>query len=357
MREFYSRVAELLDYPRDRNGHQQGQEFIIAYLVKTVGSAPQSPGAKLIVHPDGMTEFTIGGGTLEAWVTKEALRLFEQGGTAMKEYELKDLGMYCGEAVKILYDVIEGRGEERRFYHRARALLEQGQRFVLAHLIGAANEGSRLLISQERAMESLGEEISPNLMDIISREAWALLSSGSTSGWYLSYPEAELFLELVEGPPRLLIFGAGHIGRRLAELAAATGIFQVEVADDRAGLLNELAPFVDRAYKIDQGYRGELPLSGERTFVAIITRSHRTDKVVLQKILGSGRTPAYLGMIGSSTKRAELFRMLIEEGIAEERLKQVHIPIGLPLGGKEPGEIAVSILAEIIKVKNALEEQ
>ncbi|MFQ6117701.1 MAG: XdhC family protein [Candidatus Bipolaricaulia bacterium] len=347
MREFYSRVAELLD---------RGWEFIIAHLVKTIGSAPQRPGAKLIVYPDGATEFTIGGGTLEVSVTEEALRLSRSSGPMVKEYELRALGMHCGGAVKVLYDALSGSEEERQFYHRARELLEQGQRFVIAHLIGTNDKNPKLLVFADGAVESLGGEVPPQLREAISKEARALLSSGSASGRYLSYPETELFLELVEGPPRLLIFGAGHVGAKLAELAAAIGGFRVEVVDDRAEFLDKLKPFADKVHKVEPGYRGRLPLPDERTFVAIITRSHETDKAVLQRILREGRPPAYLGVIGSIKKRAELFRMLIKEGIAEERLAQVHTPIGLPIGGKEPGEIAVSALAEIIKVKNGLEE-
>lgn len=361
MRDFYTRVAELLD---------QGQEFVTACLVRAWGSTPQRQGTRLIVHPNGKTELTIGGGTLENYVTKEALRLFQQGGILVKEYDLEDLGMYCGGAVKVLYEVVGRREGEKRFYHGARELLERGEQFFTAHLVNAVppipSGGFKLIIRSDGETESIyGENLLEDLLNIISKEAVALLTSGrgnllkecsSVDPNTGSEIRVEVFLEVVNRPPRLLIFGAGHVGTMLAKLAAATELFQVEVADDRTDSLEELKPFADEVYKVDRGYRGELPLLDERTFVAIITPSHLTDKIVLQRILGSGTPPAYLGMIGSAKKRAELFRMLIEEGIPKEQLQQVHMPIGLPIGGKEPGEIAVSVLAEVIKVKNRVEE-
>lgn len=360
MRDFYSRVVELLD---------RGREFIIAHLVEARGSAPQSPGAKLIVHPNGQTEFTIGGGALEAHVAKEAFKLAEHGKTLAEEYKLRDLGMYCGGAVRIFYEPI-GEAKATRFYEGVRELLGKGQRFAIAHLVNpgglASSTGLKMAIRADGEVDSIYcGSLPPELVAAIREDAVALLGSGKRAVMREFSPadpqargavEAEVFLEVVEGPLRLLIFGAGHVGVKLAELAVATGLFRVELADERAAPLEELEPFVERVYTVGQGYRGELPSADEQTFVAIITRSHETDKVVLQRILGSGRKPAYLGMIGSPRKREELFRMLIQEGIAEERLAQVHTPIGLPIGGKEPGEIAVSILAEVIKVKNAVEE-
>lgn len=361
MWHFYSRVAQLVD---------EGRGFAIAHLVKASGSSPQRERAKLIVHPGGATEFTIGGGTLEEQATQEALRLLRRNGTRVEEYELEDLGMYCGGRVKILYEVVGRSDEERRFYDKAQELLERGRAFVIAQLIkadrGTLPEGLKMLVYSGGEVEFPGGEWPSGLANMISEEARSLLASGGRSllkEYSFAFPamqgkaKAELFLEVVKLLPRLLIFGAGHVGAKLARLAAATELFRVEVADDRKQMLQELEPLVDQVYLVDHGFRDELPVPDERTFVAIITRAHQTDEAVLRKMLSQGSNPSYLGMIGSTRKRAELFRRLREEGISDEQLEQVQMPIGLPIGGKEPGEIAVSVLAEIIKEGNAVEEQ
>jgi xanthine dehydrogenase accessory factor len=162
---------------------------------------------------------------------------------------------------------------------------------------------------------------------------------------------------VIQSPQRLLIFGAGHVGRKLAEVASATGLFRIEIADDRAEYADpQKLSFVNKITLCPHNYEGDLPKPDERTFVAVITRCHQTDQVILRKLLGESELPPYLGMIGSVPKRAKLFKLLRDEGISEEKLNQVYSPMGLPIGGKDPGEIAISMLAEMVQVKNELEK-
>lgn len=336
MRAFYTRVAELV---------AAGHPFALAHLVSTRGSAPQRAGAKLLVHPDGQTEFTIGGGALEERVKAEAIQL--SSGARLLEWRLSDLGMYCGGAVKVFIEPVRG-----DFYRQIGELLRGAERLVLAHSVGPRPAGYPKMAFLADGAEH-GSDFPEDLTEAIREEARVLLARGGTA--FREYGEAQVFLEVVEGPPRLLIFGAGHVGRKLAQLAAATELFQVEVADERPDLLEEVTPFAARTHLID--YRGELPLPDSRTFVAIVTHSHETDRLVLEWLLRHEVSPAYLGMIGSRRKRVELLRRLAEAGLPQERLEGVRTPIGLPIGGREPGEIAVSILAEMIKVKNSLESE
>lgn len=338
MKSFYERVAELLD---------QGRAPVIAHLVEVRGSVPQRVGAKLLVHADGRTEFTIGGGALEECVKTEAMRLSPCSEALLLEYRLSDLGMFCGGAVKVFIEPAEA-----ELYRRMRELLGEAERLVLAHFIGPRPTKMALF---EGGLERSSGDFPADLVEAVREEARSLLSQGGGGTALREYGTARVFLEVVESLTRLLIFGAGHVGRKLAQLAAATELFQVEVADERPDLLEGVASFVARTHHID--YRGELPLPDHRTFVAIVTHSHETDRLVLGRLLRHGVSPAYLGMIGSMRKRIELFRRLAQEGLPEEWLERVHTPIGLPIGGKEPGEIAVSILAEMIKVKNSLEGQ
>jgi xanthine dehydrogenase accessory factor len=92
----------------------------------------------------------------------------------------------------------------------------------------------------------------------------------------------------------------------------------------------------------------------EDDFVVCMTMGHRTDRPILAEILRQGRLPAYLGVIGSEAKRKVMLRELTEEGIAFEIANQFRCPIGLRLGQNQPGEIAVSVAAELIQVRDAL---
>lgn len=348
---FYRRVQELL---------HQGRSFAVVHLVKAIGSAPQSPGAKMIVHSDKRTEFTIGGGPLEAQAAREAVLLFDHERTKVQEYSLAELGMHCGGGVRLFYELIKDTKEEAKFYDRVQELLTVARSFVIAHVTSASGfiplkGGAKMILHPTGETEFKIEEIHH---EGLKHETDALFFAGGTilKEYGLEDPHCggslEVFLEVVNNPLRLLIFGGGHVGAKLAELAAVSGTFQVEVADDRAEYATaERLPFADKVDPLAHNYSGDLPEHDKRTFVAILTRCHQTDKVVLEKILNSDGLPRYVGMIGSAAKRAKLFERLRDEGVPERRLKQVHTPIGLPIGGNDPGEIATSILAEMIKVK------
>lgn len=155
-----------------------------------------------------------------------------------------------------------------------------------------------------------------------------------------------VLLEIVERPPRLLVVGAGHCGRALARAAVFTG-YDVTVADERASALDPaLFPPEAKLVKVAEDY-SDLPRPRPEDAVALVSRGHLTDGLALRRLCGI--PVAYLGMIGSNAKRKALFDELSGEGFAGEDLARVKNPIGLPIGAKTPEEIAIAILAELIK--------
>lgn len=160
----------------------------------------------------------------------------------------------------------------------------------------------------------------------------------------------EIFVEHLEGQPRLIILGAGHVSRALAPLAATTG-FAVEVLDDREELLTDaaFAEVATRAYDADElGDAIPDPRAGD--YIVIVTRDHQRDERALAMCLE--RPHAYLGMIGSRRKVHTVLRRVLrrydERDRARPDLSKLRAPIGLALGGRTPAEIAVSIAAELV---------
>jgi xanthine dehydrogenase accessory factor len=157
---------------------------------------------------------------------------------------------------------------------------------------------------------------------------------------------AEVLLEAAATGPRLLIFGAGHVGLALARLAGPVG-FACEIVDDR----EEFCATAERAgiarvHRCDAEYGDGVPAIDEGCYVAVVTRCHRTDRLALKTVLK--RPAAYVGLIGSRRKKSVIFRELTEaDGVDPEALGRVRCPIGLPLGGETPEEIALSIVAEL----------
>lgn len=152
---------------------------------------------------------------------------------------------------------------------------------------------------------------------------------------------------------QIVIFGAGHVAQALVRCLLETECHVVCV-DGRQDWLIRLP----QSGKLTKVQLDNLPdyvakLSDD-DFVVCMTMGHRTDKPVLEEIFRQGRQPAYLGVIGSAAKRKVLVRELTESGIAADTAERFRCPIGLDLGTNQPGEIAVSIAAELIQTRDAV---
>ncbi len=154
-----------------------------------------------------------------------------------------------------------------------------------------------------------------------------------------------LFYEFLSAEARLYVFGAGHVGSLLARLAWETAAFPVVVFDERPEHAGELCPGV--VVRHLPGY-AEIPALPLKAYVVICTDSHERDFQVARQVLGQDPGPPYVGMLGSLRKSEEIRARLLGAGISEERLARLHCPVGLPLGGRFPGAVALSILAEIL---------
>jgi xanthine dehydrogenase accessory factor len=158
--------------------------------------------------------------------------------------------------------------------------------------------------------------------------------------------EALVFLEVHRPKDKLLIIGAGHIGQKLTPMAKLLD-FHVTVLDSREEFVTrERLPEADSLVVGHPAKTSELVPVDESTHVVIVTHGHMHDKDALRSVAGS---PArFIGMIGSRRKVKTVLSELEEEGVPTEALARVRAPIGLDLGGHTPGEVSVSILAQII---------
>lgn len=148
-----------------------------------------------------------------------------------------------------------------------------------------------------------------------------------------------------------MIFGAGHVGVALARLAATVG-FRPQIVDDRAPACDAAREArVGEVFHCDASFEAGVPPLDGSCFVAVVTRCHATDRLALRHVLATA--PRYVGLIGSRRKKAVIFAQLREEdGATDAALGPIRCPIGLPLGGDTPAEIAVSIVAELLQERN-----
>lgn len=249
----YSRLGEL---------QASCQPVALCTVVRTSGSVPRRPGAKMLVHPDGRIEGTIGGGEMESRVVAEALAALADGQPRTLEYALTD----------------PKRGD-------------------------------------------------PGIC-------------GGT---------VEVYVEPVQPEPTLLIVGAGHVGRALAQLAHFVG-YRVLVSDDRPEMLTPDA--IPQAQALFAGPLAELPEQVDinpQTYIVLTTRNAEIDVKGLPSLLSS--SAGYIGVIGSRRRWAEARKKMEAAGVPLAQLDRVHSPMGLELNAETPEEIALSILAEIVMLR------
>ncbi len=234
---------------------------------------------------------------------------------------------------------------------------EQGEAAVLATVIeagqnGQVEAGDKCLILDGRV--KTGTIHHAGLLRAILEEAEACLKEEKSRLVPLAVPEAggkvEVFFEVMPSPPKLIVVGAGHIAVPLVTFAKILD-FYVSVLDDRILFANrERFPEADEILVGDMAatLKG-IPITPS-TYIVLITRGHKYDEPCLREIIHS---PAkYIGMIGSKRRTKACFqRFREEEKIAEEIIQRVYAPIGLAINTETPEEIALSILAEIIKVR------
>ncbi len=186
------------------------------------------------------------------------------------------------------------------------------------------------------------------LDNIVIDEALKAIKAGEAGIVELESGDLEVFVEPFKPQPTFLICGAGHIAVPLAKMAKLLD-FNVAVIDDRASFANqERFPDADQIIVSDfVSALRDFPITSD-TYVILITRGHQHDVVSLKEVIDS--PAAYIGMIGSRRRVFAVFKLVHEEGMALEKLARVYSPIGVDLAAETPAEIALSIVAEIVKV-------
>ena len=344
------------------------QEAALITVTGVLGSVPRKPGAKMLVLADGTTIGTIGGGCGEAEGRQEALQVI--AAARAKPYELnmtaemaEEEGMVCGGIMELFIDYLgfEASEKEAELYEKYLKALQETENPTMVTVIAAENEeliGKKLFVKGNgettgdlgvEALNTAGLENAQIELKGFRPQRIALNADFEPSAFTERKAAYRLFIEPASAEVRLLILGAGHIAMPLALMAKVVG-YEVTVVDDRLAFANYARfPTADEVICNDFAAALDGLEITPQTFVVVITRGHRYDKVCLQKVLG--QPAAYIGMIGSRKRVKALFAELEEEGVPKELLQKIYSPIGLKIGAETPEELAVCILGELIQVQ------
>jgi xanthine dehydrogenase accessory factor len=349
----------------------QKLEAALIIVTSVLGSSPRKPGTKMLVFADGTTVGTIGGGCGEAEGRREALNVI--AAYTSKVYHLnmtadiaQEEGMVCGGSMEIFIDYLGFQSpiEQTNSNKEYLSAIKETPNPIIVTLIEALDVqliGKKLFIKQNGdILGDLGrEELSRIAQERAKIEGKScrlqLISLDSEFEPCVSSVKKAAYRLLIEPPTtvgQLLILGAGHIALPLATMAKIIG-YEVSIVDDRPSFANSTRfPSADTIICDDFARALDTIKINPQTFVVIITRGHRYDKVCLEKVIY--QPAAYIGMIGSRKKVKELLAELEEAGVPNRLLQKLYSPIGLKIGAETPEEIAVSILSELIKVQKGV---
>lgn len=300
---------------------REGARGAMATVARARGSTPVPAGTKMLVGAEARLIGSVGGGCVEADVIAAALRAQQSRQPALITHHLNadlagDLGLSCGGTVDIFVEplladdayleVLESAAEAESGLVRTALDWSQGPLKTFAQLLAGASTAPPATITRDNR-----------------------------------FVEERLTL-----PPRVLVFGAGHVGAAIAHAAAAAG-FRVAIIDDRPEYADP-ARFGDgidvRAADLEEAL-ARYPLQ-PRDAVVIATRGHRNDALILERV---AQSPAgYVGLLGSRRKKAVVTKGLTAAGVPAKALRRVRVPVGLAIGAVTPEEIAVSVVAELI---------
>ena len=343
---------------------KKGEQLALATIIQTKGSTPQVPGASAVFSEEGRLEGTLGGGLMEFEAEKKILQSIREGNSRLSNFYLKEdisseEGAICGGEAKILID--SSPEVHLDSFQELNQSLLQRRPGILATFIDMLSAEKISLLRQWVERKEKREMVLKNPFSSFQREIKKAFSENRPSLLKAEKKRAQgkakrslLFLEPIFPLPQLVIAGAGHIGQALTHLGSFLN-FEVTIIDDRPEYANkEMLPEADHIIVEEIGKALQnFPISAD-TYLVIVTRGHRRDGEALRQCIAS--RAAYVGMIGSRRKVNLMRKKFLEKRWATpDQFDRVHAPIGLDIQSKTVEEIAISIAAQLVLVRNQIQ--
>ena len=334
-------LSQLMDWL------EAGKQIALATVIQTWGSAPRPIGSTLAINSDMEMIGSVSGGCIEGVLLKEALEVIENGQPKLLEYGVSNaeawaVGLSCGGTIRIYLEPFTTLLGEESLWNHLQTLIYEHSGGTLITSINSSPAIKTLLFPDG---QTFGSKLASNI------QAAALQAYQNRSSQLLEVDDQVYFLHVFPKCSRLLILGAVDIGAQLVELATVFD-FETIVIDPREVFITKThfrkAP--DQLLQLwPQEILPKIPLDAY-TYAVLLTHDPKIDDPALEVLLASDI--AYIGALGgrkSQEKRQQRMRAL---GIAEENISRIKGPVGLAIHAQSAREVALSILAEIIQVKN-----
>jgi xanthine dehydrogenase accessory factor len=333
------------------NWNSQAKSIALATVIQTWGSSPRRAGAKMAITPDGGITGSVSGGCVEGAVFEEGVEALKKNQPKLLHFGVADetaweVGLACGGSIDIFVKPFDS-----EYFKSLRSVIVDEQSAVNLTIVRGPNDllGKEMLARDDGLVTGL---FGDHLHEAALRIANESLASGESRRAMLN-DDVEVFAEVILPPPTLIAVGGVHITIALMALAKTLG-YRTVVIDPRTAFGNEARfPNVDQLIQLwpDEAFQ-QIPIT-RSTAVAMLTHDPKLDDPALKIALPS---PAfYVGALGSKTTQAKRRQRLLEDGLTEAQLNRLYGPIGLEIEAHTPEEIAMSIMAEIVAVRNHAE--
>lgn len=313
---FYRKILKKL---------KDNQKLYVLTVVENIGSSPGRQGFKMFVSEDGYIEGSIGGGIMEYQLIERAKRDLKS--LSLKIYFKRQI--HQGKGFKDSSGMICS-GEQTIAFHP----LTRTDVPILESIIDCLGNGKNgFLALSNKGFNFIEKKL----------EAKFSFSKSTNVDW--------LYKENINQKNTVYIIGAGHVALAVSKLLNSLE-FSITLFDDRLNLntFNE-NEFVTKKQVIN--YQDISNFVLKDTYIIILTTKFITDKLVLSKLIDSKLSFKYIGVLGSQAKIKTMFKMMVAEGYCKSYLDKLHAPIGYPINSQTPVEIAISIAAQVIEVKNS----
>lgn len=322
---------------------EAGQPVAVATVVRTWGSAPRQIGAKLSITPSHHMAGSVSGGCVEGTVIDEALAALADYTPRLLHFGVADdtawdVGLACGGEIDIYVEPLDP-----ELFGLLRAHLDTETSCTQFTIISGDAIGTKLVTDAGIILYAVGD---PDALDALIMAAYSPHETGRvTLGDY------DVFIETIQPRPHLIMIGGAHIAIPLTQMAETLG-FRVSLIDPRRAFANS-DRFPSLTGRIYHDYPDKsLPPLGldAHTYLVVLSHDPKIDDPALRVALNN--PVAYVGVLSSRKTHAERVKRLAAAGLSTEQLARIHTPIGLDINGRTPEEIALSIMAEIVAVKN-----
>jgi len=343
-------MRELLDVIE--NWIKNEKKVALATVVNVYGSAPRQLGAKMAVNQDGLMAGSVSGGCVEGAVVAEALKIIKSNKPKLLHYGVSDeqafsVGLACGGVIEVFVELLD----ENDFFQMKNGL-ESNRLFARVTVIRGNKCGEKISVFPNGSQ--LGNFTSVEIRNEVNQKLPEHFQKQLPGRFEIrsNEEESEFFIDIFPPSLRLIIVGAVHIAIPLVTFGKLLG-FHTVVVDPRKSFSNhERFPHVDElVQEWPDEYFARVELN-EGCYLAVVSHDEKLDVPALSFACRS--KVRYIGALGSKKTFEKNKNGMRELGVAEELIAKIHSPIGLSIGAHGAEEIALSIITEIIAVKNGL---